>query len=474
MSRPTASADRSVNVLLLVSFYGAELSAALSLLAMFKKGAEPLLPFLGTTPGIYLIGSVVALATFLLVIIHQYRISRRQQSRQFSIAVALNLLVVVPVLIAAEVSVRILANETRTGPEFLKVRLLPRDWQVESRYYLDMLASGRTRKLTIFAPDDLLGWSIAANSRSEDEMYFNSAEGIRSASSGVLLTGPRRANRIALVGDSYTYAQDVDFASSWGRRLEINLGSEYEVLNFGVPGFGVDQAYLRYQRDVRPLKPDIVVFGLISHDLMRSMTVYSFIRFPEWESPYSKPRFVTEGEDLRLLNTPLLNPTTIFSMGSVQQLPFLEYEPGYQASDWQWKLYHSSYIARFVTSKFPRWPEGRPETSGRMQNEINQKILRSFIASAERAGSTPVILYLPAPTDFGADATTGARGWLRSAGIPYLDATPCLNKLPVSDRFVTIEGRRGHFTPKANQILADLLYRTLNAGELIAFDDCVP
>lgn len=470
MRRRTTNTDSSTNVLLLASLYGAELSAALGLLALFKKGAEPLTTFLDTGSGVYLIGSVIALTIFLLIIIHQYRKSRRKQSRQFSIAVALNLLVVVPVLILAEVSVRILANDTRTGLEFLNVRLLPRDWQAEAHYYQDMLASGRTRKSTIFAPDSLLGWTIAPNTCSEDGMYCSSSEGIRSASAGVSLTGLQPAHRIALVGDSYTYAQDVDYESSWGRRLEINLGSEYQVLNYGVPGFGVDQAFLRYQRDVHALNPDVVIFALIPDDLMRSMTVYNFIRFPHWESPYSKPRFVIEGEALRLLNMPLLNPAAIFSMESVHQLPFLEYEPGYQPWEWQWKFYHHSYIVRFITSRFPRWPKGRPQTASRIQHEINRKILQSFIAAAEQAGSKPIILYLPAPSDFGADAATGARARLQKAGIPYLDVTPCLSKLPASERFLTIEGQRGHLTPKANQVLADFVYRKLSTVESMPAD----
>ena len=34
-----------------------------------------------------------------------------------------------------------------------------------------------------------------------------------------------------------------------------------------------DQAYLRYLRDVRPWRPQVVILGLIDHDLRRSMAV---------------------------------------------------------------------------------------------------------------------------------------------------------------------------------------------------------
>ena len=48
-------------------------------------------------------------------------------------------------------------------------------------------------------------------------------------------TGPRT---IALLGDSYVFASDVNYEDSWGHRLEQKLGSAVQVLNFGVPGSG--------------------------------------------------------------------------------------------------------------------------------------------------------------------------------------------------------------------------------------------
>jgi hypothetical protein len=62
------------------------------------------------------------------------------------------------------------------------------------------------------------------------------------------------------------------------------LGPQVQVLHFGVDGYGVDQAYLRYQRDVRPWHPDLVILGFINHDLHRSLAVYSFVSFPSLDN----------------------------------------------------------------------------------------------------------------------------------------------------------------------------------------------
>ena len=87
------------------------------------------------------------------------------------------------------------------------------------------------------------------------------------------------------------------YEETWGHYLEKALGSEFQVSNFGVPGYGVDQTYLRYEKDARMWNPKIVIFGLISHDVERTMFVYPFLALPEWNTPFSKSRFILrEGE----------------------------------------------------------------------------------------------------------------------------------------------------------------------------------
>ena len=91
--------------------------------------------------------------------------------------------------------------------------------------------------------------------------------------------------RIALVGDSFTFGEEVRYEETWAYFLSQYLEGEHQVLNYGIPGYGLDQAYLRYLRDVRPLHADIVVLGVISHDIERTMTVYTSSVFLSGGSP---------------------------------------------------------------------------------------------------------------------------------------------------------------------------------------------
>jgi len=86
-------------------------------------------------------------------------------------------------------------------------------------------------------------------------MYFSSVEGIRSAGPDVRFAHRSARRRVALIGDSNAFSFEVPFEESWGHHLQQLLGADAQVLNFGVDGYGIDQIYLRYRRDVRPWKP---------------------------------------------------------------------------------------------------------------------------------------------------------------------------------------------------------------------------
>jgi len=93
--------------------------------------------------------------------------------------------------------------------------------------------------------DELLGWTVGPNRGQRGGLYFSSYEASRSAALNVHYAIRQPQYRIATVGDSFTFGDEVSFEASWPNRLEEQLGSKIQVLNFGVTGCGIDQAYLR-------------------------------------------------------------------------------------------------------------------------------------------------------------------------------------------------------------------------------------
>ena len=76
--------------------------------------------------------------------------------------------------------------------------------------------------------------------------------------------------RIAVLGDSFTEAFHVANEETFTRVLEDGSKGAWEVMNFGVSGFGTVQELLTYREHVRQFKPDVVVLAFLPANDMRN------------------------------------------------------------------------------------------------------------------------------------------------------------------------------------------------------------
>ena len=111
--------------------------------------------------------------------------------------------------------------------------LLPR----HQKAIRDLLAD-RSRYIA-FSP--ALGWTVKPGGASD--LYRANDQGLR-ADRNYDLAPAEGVLRILAFGDSFTHANGVPNAQTWEARLEA-MDPGLEVLNFGVPGYGLDQALLR-------------------------------------------------------------------------------------------------------------------------------------------------------------------------------------------------------------------------------------
>ncbi|MDC8447043.1 MAG: SGNH/GDSL hydrolase family protein [Nitrospira sp.] len=446
-----------MNYVLLTGIYALEIASGILILGLFKKGDQPLNVFLSTTSGqVFLFGLIVSVISVGLIVF-EYMKSRREGFAGFRMTTVLGVTPVVIIVLTVELSIRLLSTSGIYGETFLGLHLRPRIWEdqvARNREILKRMSSDGS----YLQYDDYLGWSIGPNRRSVDGMYLSSAEGVRSPTVNMSMLTQKSKGRIVLIGDSFTFGEEVKFEETWGYFLQQYVGGERQVLNYGVPGYGLDQAYLRYLRDVRPLHPDIMVIGLISHDIERTMTVYNFISFPEWEFPFAKPRFSFSNGDLAILNSPVPSPEAITKWSSIDQLPFLEYDRGYYESEWDSTKLDCSYLFRFLTSKFPRWPIRSAEVSDRAQIALNSEILLKLISVAREDGTLPVVVFFPTHGTFvrmSSEMVTQeeelAIEVLEHSRVGYSDLTSCLMQVHDSERFVP---SKRHYSPEANMYVA--------------------
>lgn len=64
---------------------------------------------------------------------------------------------------------------------------------------------------------------------------------------------------VALLGDSFTFGQGVEDEETFAALLPRFTPGPLRVVNAGLPGIGVPQAVVRYQRHVRSLAPEVIV-----------------------------------------------------------------------------------------------------------------------------------------------------------------------------------------------------------------------
>jgi hypothetical protein len=261
---------------------------------------------------------------------------------------------------------------------------------------------------------------------------------------------------VAITGDSFTFGLDVPFQNSWGAVLENALGPDVVVLNFGVDGYGVDQALLRYERDARQWRPRVSIFGFIAHDLLRTVSVYPFITFPDWDL-FAKPRFTLRNGALERVTGRLASPAEILATPSITDLPHISLEPGYNPDEWGAHVYGASYALRFLFSRFPRWPIPTRNAPDAELEGLNVALLSRFVSLAKDDGAVPLLVFFPERSDLGSDSRPvrdRVFSGLSRAGIDFLNLTSCVGSVGVERAFIP---ERLHYSPEGNAAVAQCL-----------------
>lgn len=149
--------------------------------------------------------------------------------------------------------------------------------------------------------DSVLGWTIRPH---------GSRGGYRADGGGIrgdrehARTPPAGKVRIGAFGDSFTHATSVPNGQTWQDQVERLLPG-VEVLNFGVPAYGLDQAYLRYRELGVHYHPHVVFMGFMSENIKRGVNTFRPFYYPQSGMPFSKPRFEIQGDQLVLIPNPM-------------------------------------------------------------------------------------------------------------------------------------------------------------------------
>lgn len=139
-----------------------------------------------------------------------------------------------------------------------------------------------------------------------DESDFDSTLGWDMERSGDRIRGldpidlrkPAGVYRIVSIGDSFTFGVDAGEFQNFSALL--NQHEDLQVLNMGVPGYGIDQSYLKYREHGAKYDADTVLFGIYVGDYERTRLSFSY---------GSKPVFSWSRGQLSLEGVPLPRPS---------------------------------------------------------------------------------------------------------------------------------------------------------------------
>ncbi len=161
------------------------------------------------------------------------------------------------------------------------------------------------RKVGLYVYDSALGWRNRPNFNATFEWPYRStleninAQGWRDKSYSFVK--PAGVFRIAVIGCSRTYGYGVNADETYSKVLEGLLNADapgkFEVMNFGVNGYGLTQMVLNYTEYVRRYSPDLVLLQFYQP------TVFRASQSSMWHT--LQPAFRLVGDKLKLINSPV-------------------------------------------------------------------------------------------------------------------------------------------------------------------------
>ena len=253
-------------------------------------------------------------------------------------------------------------------------------------------------------PDSILGWSPSPIYKSQDGLYVYNKDGIRS--DDILTEFPEKNKlRIAIFGDSYVHGDEVRFENTIGKYLQnlfYQQNIEIEVLNFAVSGYGMDQAFLRWQLIQEIFQPDIVILGVQFENVKRGINILRPFYYYITEIPYSKPRFVVSENKLELIKNPIKDVTkTLNIIENFERWEFSNLEGFYNKEDYESNLFYLSNSISFVSSAMSQiFSEIDYYNSKSDGYKITDKIIEKFSKSVVNENGIFIPLHLPVMNDF--------------------------------------------------------------------------
>lgn len=281
---------------------------------------------------------------------------------------------------------------------------------------------------------------------------------------------------MATFGDSFTYCDEVADHETWQTHLSDLL--QGDVYNFGVGGYGTDQAYLKFLAISPKVHAPVVVLGLTTENINRIVNVYRPFYYQQTQGRTPKPRFLLKQNELALLENVIRTQDDIAKLGDPRFIEKLgQYDWWYNRDNHprfgfpyanillnkrMWLELYYGKANRKIDDMNPRpWEDLWDSEEAR---ELMFRILDAFVEKAHAAGAVPLIVVLPLQYQVEEKFLTQRHDPRLVKLLTYCEArryrvfeaiTPLAER--VSTQAEIQELYVGHVSPKGNRIIAEAL-----------------
>jgi hypothetical protein len=276
---------------------------------------------------------------------------------------------------------------------------------------------------------------------------------------------------ISAYGDSFTAGYGVEPSQTWSTVLGRRLGCA--IANYGVPGYGTDQAYLRFHQNSQDTA-DIVILGVLSENIQRNINQFRNFLLPSNQCQ-TKPRFLLDSQGrLQLVPLPQLSAGNYkdFIRNPDHYLNHDYFVPGGPSGaqklgfPYTWSILkaHKFFYDRYVRGYKSYLQFYQPHHPSQAL-PLTVAIIRQFVSEAQKAGKHPLVLIFPTDEDFRVYNQSGHFVYepliqaLTRDHIEYVDLGPeLLQGLGKSDYMVLFQGGQyHHFNEEGNRRVAEIL-----------------
>jgi len=324
--------------------------------------------------------------------------------------------------------------------------------------------------------DEVLGWP-PPELFTENDIYDSAGSRIIPA-----FPNPTDAqNCISLYGDSFTESAEVDNRHAWSNVLSILV--RCRVANYGVSGYGSDQAFLRFEKNTDD-SSGIVFLNHLSGNIMRNVNQFRDL-LSRGEGIGFKPRFIIdENGSLKLIPLPTLS-TEQYRDAVLSPAQYFHNEyflpdglSGVTVARFPYTFSVLRALSHFhVKANFrgePWFHEFYKKDHPSNGLEVTTKILASFHEEAIERGKVPVITIIPTGKDLiyflehGVWTYQSLIDELSLYGISALNfGEGIMSRLNNRDPCVLFDICSRHYNEEGYEILAMVAYEHLLKRELV-------